>query len=68
MIDEAVHALGAAIRHARKASNLTQRDLAELAETSERTVRDIERGTGSASIGTVARVAATVGLTLEVRR
>ncbi len=33
---------------------------------STRTVRDIEHGTGSTSIGTVAAVAGAVGLTLQV--
>jgi y4mF family transcriptional regulator len=62
----ASQAIGARIRTARKTAHLTQEQLAELAETSTRTVRDIEKGTGSASLGVVARVAAVLGLELVV--
>lgn len=62
-----VRAIGAAVRRARREAGLTQAQLAELAETSERTVRDIERGTGSPGLAVVARAAAVVGLRLEAR-
>ncbi len=58
--------IGARIRTARRAAQLTQEQLAELAETSTRTVRDIEKGTGSASLAVVARVAVTLGLNIVV--
>lgn len=58
--------IGARIRTARRAARLTQEQLAELAGTSTRTVRDIEKGTGSASLGVVERVAAVLGLHLVV--
>lgn len=63
---DAARAIGARIREARKAAGLTQEQLAELAGTSTRTVRDIEKGTGAASLGIVARVAEVVGLRLGV--
>jgi len=62
---EQVRAIGAAVRRARRAAGLTQAQHAELAETSERTIRDIEKGTGSPSLTAVVRAATVVGLTLE---
>lgn len=44
----------------------TQEQLAELAGTSTRTIRDIEHGSGSTSIATVVAVADAVGLTLGI--
>lgn len=62
----AVEAIGRAIRTARRQNALTQEQLAELAGTSTRTVRDIEHGTGSTSLSTVAAVADVLGLSLGV--
>lgn len=56
--------IGARIRAARTTAGLTQEQLAELSGTSTRTVRDIEKGTGSASLRVVARVAEVLGLEL----
>lgn len=64
---ELVEAIGHAVRRARRDAGLTQAQLAELAETSERTVRDIERGTGSPSLAVVVRTAGVLGLTIEAR-
>ena len=64
---ELVEAIGGAVRRARRDAGLTQAQLAELAETSERTVRDIERGTGSPSLAVVVRTAGVLGLTIEAR-
>ncbi|MFC8382691.1 helix-turn-helix transcriptional regulator [Nocardia sp. NPDC057272] len=61
-----LHAVGAAIRAERRLHHLTQEQLAEIAGTSTRTVRDIEQGRGSPSIGTVAAVAGALGLSLAV--
>lgn len=61
---EVLAALGASIRAARKDAGITQATLAELAGTSERTVRDIERGSPSPSIGAVVAAARAVGLTV----
>ena len=58
--------IGTRIRTARRAAQLTQEQLAELAGTSTRTVRDIEKGTGSASLAVVARIAETLGLNIVV--
>ncbi|WP_448809133.1 helix-turn-helix domain-containing protein [Agromyces bauzanensis] len=60
--------IGTRIREARKVAGLTQEQLAELAGTSTRTVRDIEKGTGATGLGIVARVAEVVGLRLAVHR
>ncbi|MGW1739276.1 helix-turn-helix domain-containing protein [Nocardia sp. NPDC001965] len=61
-----VQRIGADIRAARRRYRLTQEQLADLAATSTRTVRDIEHGTGTTGIGTVAEVADVLGLTLEL--
>ena len=49
-----IRAIGTAVRRARREAGLTQAQHAELAETSERTIRDIEKGTGSVDNGRVA--------------
>lgn len=59
-----VQRIGAEIRAARRRYQLTQEQLAELAGTSTRTVRDIEHSTGTTGVGTVAEVADVLGLTL----
>jgi y4mF family transcriptional regulator len=61
-----VQRIGADIRAARRQYRLTQEQLAELAGTSTRTIRDIEHGTGTTGVGTVAEVADVLGLALEV--
>ncbi len=55
-------AIADAIRKARKEAGITQLDLANLAETSERTVRAIETATGNPSLGAVVAVANAIGL------
>ncbi len=55
-------AIADAIRKARKEAGITQGDLANLAETSERTVRAIETATGNPSLGAVVAVANAIGL------
>lgn len=60
--------IGAEIRAMRKEYMLTQQQLAEFSGGSVRTLRDIEKGSGSPSIGTVVNVAATLGLAVEVRK
>ncbi|GAA2120093.1 helix-turn-helix transcriptional regulator [Kocuria atrinae] len=59
-----VEAVGRAIRAARKEAGLTQRDLADLAGISERTVRAIETGTGNPALAAVAAAANVLGLRL----
>lgn len=60
--------IGKAVRTTRRTYNLTQEQLAELAGTSTRTIREIEHGSGSTSIGTVAAVLGALGLTLRADR
>ncbi len=64
---EASKEVGSAIRAARKRHRLTQPQLAELAGISERTVRDIEKGSASVSFAAVIAVAAVLGLRVEAR-
>ena len=59
-----VEEVGGAIRVARKEARLTQKDLADLAGISERTVRAIETGTGNPALAAVAAVANVLGLRL----
>lgn len=60
--------VGSSIRAARKEAGLTQEDLANLAQTSERTIRAIESGTGNVSFRTVEAAADVLGLRLVVTR
>jgi putative transcriptional regulator len=64
MEDVAAIALG--IRRSRKEAGLTQEELAQLAGTSERTVRAIETGAGNPSLQAVVAVANVLGLKLGV--
>lgn len=65
---ESVSAIAASIRAARQESGLTQEDLAQLAQTSERTIRAIETATGNPSLRAVAAVANVLGLRLQAIR
>ena len=58
-------ALGAFVRHQRKDRGLTQLDVAELAEVSDRFLRELEHGKPSAEIGKVIDVLAVLGYDLE---
>lgn len=55
------------IRSERKHLRLTQQQLADLAGLSDRTLRTIEKGETSASVGALFRVLDTLGLDIEVR-
>ena len=61
-----VATIAAEIRRSRKEAGLTQEDLAQLAGTSERTVRAIETGAGNPSLQAVVAVANVLGLKLGV--
>lgn len=50
----------------RKRYMLTQQQLAEMTGISDRTLRDIEKGTGTPSIGAVLTVLNTLGLRIEI--
>lgn len=67
-IQSAAESIGAAFRTERKRNNLTQQQLADVAELSDRTVRDIENGTGTAHLSSVLKLADTLGLTVQVTR
>ncbi|WP_248126490.1 type II toxin-antitoxin system Y4mF family antitoxin [Micrococcus lacusdianchii] len=58
--------LGSALRAARRRLGLTQQEVADLAGLSDRTVRDLEKGSSSPSLGAVIAVATVLGLRLEV--
>lgn len=59
--------IGQAIVAARREYGLTQQDLADLVGLSDRTVRDIEKGTGSSSFRAVLETAQTLGLSWEIK-
>lgn len=59
-----VEELGRRIRAARKEAGLTQKDLADLAGISERTVRALETGTGNPALAAVVAAANVLGLHL----
>lgn len=63
---ENVATVAAVIRRARKEAGLTQEELANLAETSQRTIRAIETGTGNPSLRAVTSAANVLGLRLAV--
>jgi transcriptional regulator with XRE-family HTH domain len=58
------------IKTRRKELGISQLDLAEMAEISLATVKDIERGKGNPSIGTVKKIINVLGLEMifEVRK
>ncbi|PQZ93972.1 hypothetical protein CQ017_17730 [Arthrobacter sp. MYb224] len=60
--------IGFAIQQSRKESGLTQEQLAELADISERTLRAIETGGGNPSITAVLSTAAVLGLKIVVEK
>ena len=58
--------IGAAVRTRRRDLRLTQAELADLAQCSERAVRALERGSGVPRFDTVLRVLGALGLGLQV--
>ena len=60
--------LGRALKDARKEAGLTQVQLAELVDLSDRTVRDVEKGASGVSLGAALKIVDALGLHLEVRR
>lgn len=58
--------IGSALRAARRRLGLTQQEVADLSGLSDRTVRDLEKGSSSPSLGAVIAVATVLGLRLEV--
>lgn len=58
--------IGGTLRAARRRLGLTQQEVADLAGLSDRTVRDLEKGSTSPSLGAVFAVARVLGLRVEV--
>lgn len=58
--------LGACVRAARRAQELTQADLAMAARTGARFVGDLERGKETCRLGETLRVLAALGLDLRL--
>lgn len=58
--------IGAAIAVARERGRLTQEELAALSGRSERTLREVEKGTGRTSRSSVLGVARAVGVSLRL--
>lgn len=58
--------LAKAVRAARKEARLTQKELAELAGVAERTLRDLERGTGNPSFAAVVGITNVLGLRMVI--
>lgn len=55
------------MKERRKTLSLSQNDLAELAELSLATVKDIERGKGNPSIATVSKIIDVLGMEIIYR-
>lgn len=58
--------LGEKIRQRRAELGITQEDLAELSETSSKTVREVEKGKGNPRFDTVVGILDVLGLALFV--
>ena len=59
-------AIGNAIRHRRKSRKITQYDLADIAEVSQRTVRDIEKGIANPELQTLMNVCSVLGMKIKI--
>ena len=55
------------MKERRKTLSLSQNDLAEMAELSLATIKDIERGKGNPSIATVSKIMDVLGLEIIYR-
>lgn len=64
--EELATEIGASIRRARKQTGLTQQQLGELAGLSDRTIREIELGTGAPGLRSVLTVLTVLGLDVTV--
>ena len=59
--------IGHAIKTRRKTLSLSQNDLAEMAEVSLATVKNIERGAGNPSFATIEKLLEVLGLEIVFR-
>jgi HTH-type transcriptional regulator / antitoxin HipB len=67
MSESAYLKLSRQMREARKAADLSQDDLAALAETSRRPIYMLESGKGSIRVETLIQILDALGLEIEVR-
>ena len=59
--------LAEVIKERRKTLAITQPDLAEMAGIGLATIKDIERGKGNPSIGTVSKIMEVLGMEIEYK-
>jgi y4mF family transcriptional regulator len=55
------------MKQRRETLDLTQQDLAEMAQVGLATIKDIERGKGNPSLGTIKKILEVLGLEIEYR-
>ena len=55
------------IKSRRKTLAITQQDLAEMARIGLATIKDIERGKGNPSLGTVSKIMEVLGMVIEYK-
>lgn len=60
-------ALSAVIKSRRKTLAISQQDLAEMAGVGLATIKDIERGKGNPSMGTVSKIMEVLGMEIEYK-
>jgi y4mF family transcriptional regulator len=58
--------IGKLIRDRRKSRKILQEDLADIAEISPRTLRDIEKGTANPELETLIRICKVLGMEIKV--
>ncbi|MBR1782029.1 MAG: helix-turn-helix transcriptional regulator [Bacteroidales bacterium] len=59
--------LAGVIKSRRKTLNISQQDLAEMAGIGLATIKNIERGKGNPSIGTVFKIMEVLGMVIEYK-
>ncbi|MGC3946346.1 MAG: helix-turn-helix domain-containing protein [Chryseolinea sp.] len=58
--------IGGIIRSRRKARKIAQEQLADIAEISQRTLRDIEKGTANPELETLMKLCNVLGLQIKI--
>jgi len=58
--------IGDKVRERRKFLNLRQEDLADISEISERTLRDIEKGSANPELKSLMRLCEVLGMTVSI--
>lgn len=61
-----IESIGLAVKAGRKRYNLTQQQLGDLVGLSDKTIRDIEKGTGSPSLKSVVATLEALGVAIRV--